>query len=133
MSTTHVRVRVAGEEYALPVSSVLEVGELGEVTPVPGAPPEVIGVRNLRGQVITVIDLAGLLGLHAEAPPGLIVVAKEGTRQAGLAVDEVLEVGPVPEPSSETESDLLAGAAVVGESLVGVVDVSAVLGRSEAP
>ena len=54
MSGVHVRVRVAGEHYALPVEDVLEVAELRAITPVPGAPPAVLGVRNLRGQVLPV-------------------------------------------------------------------------------
>ena len=131
MSGTHVRVRVAGEQYALPVTSVLEVAERGEITPVPGAPPEVIGVRNFHGQVIPVIDMASRLGLDRDAEAPLIVVAQERGHQAALAVDEVLEVGEIPEASNETESDLLVGAAAIEGSLVGVVDVAAVLGGSE--
>jgi purine-binding chemotaxis protein CheW len=131
MSDTHVRVRVAGEQYALPVGSVLEVAERGKITPVPGAPPEVLGVRNFHGQVIPVIDMASRLGLDRDAEAPLIVVAQEGEHQAGLAVDEVLEVGEMPKVSNETESDLLAGAATIEGSLVGVVDVAAVLGGSE--
>lgn len=131
MSGTHVRVQVAGEQYALPVETVLEVAERGEITPVPGAPPDVIGVRNIHGQVIPVIDMAGRLGLDRDTEAPLIVVAQDGGRQAALAVDEVLAVGEIPEASNETESDLLAGAAAIEGSLVGIVNVAAVLGGSE--
>jgi purine-binding chemotaxis protein CheW len=131
MRGTHVRVRVGGEQYALPVGSVLEVTERGEITPVPGAPPEVLGVRNFHGQVIAVIDMASRLGLDGNTEAPLIVVAQQGEHQAGLAVDEVVEVGEIPEPSNETDSDLLTGAAAIEGSLVGVVDVAAVLGGSE--
>jgi purine-binding chemotaxis protein CheW len=131
MRGTHVRVRVAGEQYAFPVDCVLEVTESGEITPVPGAPPEVLGVRNFHGQVIPVIDMASRLGLDGGTEAPLIVVAQQGEHQAGLAVDEVLEVGEIPEASNETESDLLTGAAAIEGSLVGVVDVAAVLGGSQ--
>jgi len=130
MSGIYVRVRVTGEQYALPVGGVLEVAERGEITPVPGAPPEVVGVKNFHGQVIPVIDLASRLGLDRDTDAALIVVAQEGEHQAGLAVDEVLEVGEIPETSNETESELLAGAVAIEGSLVGVVDVAAVLGGS---
>ena len=58
----YVRFRVAEEAYAVSVLNVLEVASLGEVTPVPGAPVQILGVRNLRGKILPVIDLAALLG-----------------------------------------------------------------------
>jgi purine-binding chemotaxis protein CheW len=127
MSGVHVRVRAGGEDYALSVDSVLEVSELGDVTPVPGASPEVLGVRNLRGQVIPVIDLATVFGLDGEAERERIVVAEDGERRAALAVETVVDVGTLPAPSEEAESDYLLGAALVDGALVGVVNVGAVL------
>lgn len=127
MSTVHVRVRVAGEHYALPVDGVLEVAELGEVTPVPGAFPAVLGVRNLRGQLVTVVDLATLFGLEADGPPERIVIAEEGDRRAGLAVDSILEVESFGQPTEAAESEYLLGAALTDGELVGIVDLGAAL------
>lgn len=126
MSGVHVRVRVAGEHYALPVDRVLEVAELGPLTVVPGSPPEILGVRNLRGQVLPVIALAALLGLPA-GDPTRVVVIESGELRAGLRVDEVLEVEELPPSSEPVESDLLDGACMVDGELVGVLDVDAVL------
>jgi len=127
MSGVHVRVRAGGEDYALSVDSVLEVSELGDVTPVPSASREVLGVRNLRGQVIPVIDLATVFGLDGEAKRERIVVAEDGERRAALAVERVVDVGTLPAPSEEAESEYLFGAALVDGALVGVVNVGAVL------
>ena len=132
MSTVHVRVRAGAEDYALPVDSVLEVAELGEVAPVPGAPAEVLGVRNLRGQVIPVIDLAALFGLANDAPFGRIVVTEDDDGSAGLAVEAVLDVTDLPDPPEESDSPYLAGAALIDGTLVGVVDVGAVLAAAQA-
>jgi purine-binding chemotaxis protein CheW len=123
MNGVHVRVRVGGEDYALPVDAVLEVAELGDVTPVPGSPSEVLGVRNLRGQVIPVVDLATLFGLDGKAGRERVVVAEEGTARVGLAVESVVDVGLVPPPSEPTESPYLTGAALVDGDLVGIVDL----------
>jgi len=125
MSGVHVRVRAGGEDYALSVDSVLEVSELGDVTPVPSASREVLGVRNLRGQVIPVIDLATVFGLDGEAKRERIVVAEDGERRAALAVERVVDVGTLPAPSEEAESEYLLGAALVDGALVGVVNVGA--------
>src|SRR5215213_218476 len=126
MSGLHVRVRVAGEDYALAVADVLEVTEVGEMTPVPGAGPEVLGVRNLRGQVLTVIDLASILGL-AGSRPEHIVVAEHGGLKGGMAVDSVAGVERLPDAVEQIESRHLSGAALADGTLVGLIDVSSVL------
>jgi purine-binding chemotaxis protein CheW len=126
VSRLHVRVRVADEHYALAVEDVLEVAELGDVTPVPGAGAAVLGVRNLRGQVLPVVDLATVFEL-SPAQPERVVIAERGGLRAGLAVDAVDGVEDLPEASEEVESRHLAGAALADGALVGVVDVGSVL------
>jgi purine-binding chemotaxis protein CheW len=126
VSGLHVRVRVADEHYALPVADVLEVAELGDVAPVPGAGAAVLGVRNLRGQVLPVVDLATVLELSA-GDPERIVIAERGGLRAGLAVDAVVGVEELPEASEEVDSRHLAGAALSDGALVGVIDIESVL------
>jgi purine-binding chemotaxis protein CheW len=125
-----VRVLVADEHYALPVADVLEVAELGEVTPVPGAGAAVLGVRNLRGQVLPVVDLATVFELPP-AHPERIVIAERGGLRAGLAVDTVAGVEQLPEASEEVDSRHLTGAALADGALVGVIDVESVLDAVE--
>ncbi len=127
MNDTHVRLRVGGEDYALAVDGVLEIGELDGVTPVPGARPEVLGVRNLRGQVIPIVDLAKLFDLPSDADLERIVVVEDGERRAGLAVSSVVDVGPIPAATEAAESGYMKGAALVGGTLVGVIDLPEVL------
>jgi purine-binding chemotaxis protein CheW len=129
MTDLHVRVRVVDEEYALPVTDVLEVADIGDTTPVPGASNAVIGLKNLRGTVITVVDLAAVLELSTIQHRQRIVVAEEGGRQVALAVDSVVGVEPVPKPSQTVESPHLVGAALIDGALVGVIDVKSVLDR----
>src|SRR5258708_2173733 len=56
---------LAGEEYALSILQVTDIIECGVVTRVPGTPPWIRGVHNLRGTVVPVIDLAIKFGLPA--------------------------------------------------------------------
>ena len=126
MNRVHVRVRIGPEDYALPVESVTEVAELGDITPLPGAPTGVLGARNLRGQVLPVIDMAAVFGLSSGSPDCLVVADHNG-RRAGLAVDAVAGVESLPEISEEAESKHLVGALLIDDSLVGVVDVKSVL------
>jgi purine-binding chemotaxis protein CheW len=126
MSGVFVRVRVAEEHYALPVEQVVEVVERGHLTPLPGAPPEVIGIHNLRGQVLPVVDLAAPLGLEAR-DPARIVIAEAGEGRAGFAVDAVIDVAELPPASERRESPHLRGAVLVEGTLIGVLDVESVL------
>lgn len=122
----YVRLSVGAEVYAMPVENVLEVAELGQVTPVPGARPELLGIRNLRGRILPVADLAAVLKIARTAPPARLVVAEDAGRRAGFAVDEVRAIGELPDPDQDTESGLLAGAALSGGDLIGVIDVTRV-------
>jgi purine-binding chemotaxis protein CheW len=145
--SVHVRLTVAGEAYAVPVGSVLEVVPLGEVTDVPGSRAELLGVLNLRGQILAVADLAPILGLGrtAEAgrttaaepagrPAGLVMmIAESAGRQAGFVIDEVSEVGEVADPTEPTESPVLAGATLAGGELIGVIDLDRVFDALAEP
>lgn len=123
----HVRLRVGGEQYALPVRAVQEVAPIGDVMPMPGAPPHVLGVRNVRGEVVPVIDLAALAGLGKGGRSAVLAVIEDTGRRAGLAVDEVIDVGPLPSRSHESASPLLRGEVVTDGQLVGLLDPDAVL------
>ena len=132
MNGVHVRVRAGGEHYALPVEGVREIVRHDRITPVPGAPDAVLGVWSLRGDVIVALDLAAMLGLDSPGGDGCIVVAQDGGIQAGLTVEEVLEVEVLTAAVEPAASELLEGAALVDQTPVGVVDLGAVLGAAAA-
>ena len=133
MSSVCIRVRVGQEHYALPVADVREVAELGVVTPVPGAAASVLGVRNLHGDILPVVDLAAVLGLSRDAAPERIVVAERTGRRAGLAVDELEDVAELPESTDPTASRYLQGSVLVDAVLVATVAVDAVLDAVAGP
>ncbi len=121
-----VHVRVGAGRYAFDVREVREIEERRRITAVPGAPAGVLGVCNLRGAVLPVVRLADVLGL-APTDDRFLVVADVDGMVAGLTVDEVLGVEPLP-PSLETESAAsLRGSALVDGELIGVLDAGAIL------
>jgi len=120
--TVHVRMRVGNELYALPVGNVLEIAKLGELSPVPGTAETVLGVRNVHGSVLPVFDLALLFGVSGDGQPSTLVVAEDRGRRAGLAIDEVTDVGELPETAPTTESEFLVGSTLEDGKLVGVID-----------
>jgi purine-binding chemotaxis protein CheW len=131
-SAVHVHVRVGSERYALPVENVLEVDRLGEIAPVPGAGGASLGVRSHHGRVLPVFDLAGVFGIPREGVPQRIVVAADAGRRAGLAIDEVIDVGPLPEVTEESVSRFLSGSTLADGKVVGIVNVRGVLDALES-
>jgi chemotaxis signal transduction protein len=127
MSEVHVRLRVGAESYAFAVQHVLEVAELGVIAPVPGSEVQVLGVRNLRGEVIPVFDLASCFGIPREGRAQRLLIVEHEGRRAGFAIDEVVDVAELPAPTEEAESTFLQGASLNEGELVGVVDVGRLL------
>lgn len=130
-SAVHVHVRVGSERYALPVENVLEVDRMGEIAPVPGAGGSSLGVRNHHGRVLPVFDLASVFGIPRVGEPKRIVVAADAGRRAGLAIDEVIDVGPLPQVTEESMSPFLLGSTLADGAVVGVVNVRGVLDALE--
>lgn len=89
-----VTFKLAGEKYGVNVMQVKEVLRYTEIAPVPGAPGYVIGIINLRGKVVTVIDTRYRLGLPAVdvTENSRIVVIEAETHVIGILVDSVAEV-----------------------------------------
>ncbi|WP_185231204.1 chemotaxis protein CheW [Teredinibacter franksiae] len=89
-----VTFKLAGETYGVNVMQVQEVLRYTEIAPVPGAPSYVIGIINLRGNVVTVIDTRERFAL----PPGevtdntRIVIIEADAHVVGILVDSVAEV-----------------------------------------
>lgn len=126
-----MRFRVGDESYALPVEQVVEVAEIGQIAPIPGAPAAVLGVRNLRGQVVPVIDLATILGTPREEPAERLVITEDAGRRAGLAIYDVTDVGDLAGPVQEMDSPFLSGSTLVDGDLVGIVDAAGVFAAIE--
>ncbi|MBN2336808.1 purine-binding chemotaxis protein CheW [Candidatus Bathyarchaeota archaeon] len=93
-----VNFTVGNVEYGVPVSQVKEVRDIQKVTPVPGAPPYVDGVTNLRGQIITILDLSKRLNLSGEGGGrDKVIVIETHSSTVGVVVDTVTEVSDIPE------------------------------------
>lgn len=89
-----VTFRLEGETYGINVMQVQEVLRYTEIAPVPGAPAYVLGIINLRGNVVTVIDTRHRFGLApAEVSDQTrIVIIEADSHVVGILVDAVAEV-----------------------------------------
>lgn len=94
MIVLHVVFKVGEVDYVLPASEVVQMESFTQATHVPGAPPWVAGLVQIRGQVMPVIDLRARFGLPpiARSLESRIVVVNDGGRQVGLLADSAREV-----------------------------------------
>jgi purine-binding chemotaxis protein CheW len=93
-----VGFRVGRETYGVPIVSLHEIVRVPDITAVPDAPPYVEGVINLRGKIVSVIDLRKRLGeqeITSSRRNRILVVEHKG-RLSGLIVDSASEVLKVP-------------------------------------
>jgi purine-binding chemotaxis protein CheW len=139
MPELHVTFRVAGADYAVPASQVLHLESYESATPVPGAPPYVTGVVQVRGRVVPVVDLRIRFGL----PPiehsidRRVLVIQVGSRIAGLLVDsarEVLQIDDAafekpPEIIQHQSAGFIKAVATITKRLFLLVDVPRIIGE----
>jgi len=79
-------------QYGIPVEQTREVVRAPRMTRVPGASLETLGIVNLRGAVVTVLDLAVILERGSAVEGASVVLIENGARLVGFAVDGVREV-----------------------------------------
>jgi purine-binding chemotaxis protein CheW len=133
-----VLLRLGADRYALTITSVREILRVGRVTPVNTAPAFVHGVVNLRGVIVTVLDLRLFFGLEA-GPVGdqaRIVIAEGGGMAVGLVerVEEIVDlptahVKPPLSPAKGLAEDYVVGIAAHGDQMVVLIDLEKVLGN----
>lgn len=102
MTTQYCTFYLDGRLFGVPVTSVQEVLRSQELTPVPLAPREVAGLINLRGQIVTTVELRTRLQLPDREPgaPSVCVVVR--TADGGTVSLVVDQIGDVLEPSAES-------------------------------
>ena len=135
----HVVFKVAGSEYALPASDVLQMESFTGATPVPGSRPWVAGVMQVRGRIVPVVDVRTRFGLPAieRTLDSRVVVALFGARPVALLVDAAREVikldeaqiKPPPEIVAREANGLVKGVAQVGTRIVMLLDFAKVIGE----
>lgn len=128
------------QRYALPIDVVQEIQQIVAISQIPDASPSIVGVINLRGQIVPVVDLRALLGLGA-ASYGLqtpMILTKTSCGLVALIVDEVEDVVEVASGSMQQASNVYAlaerllGVCRLEDGLVFVFDIDALVPPSLA-
>ncbi len=136
-----VTFQLEDETYGMNVMQVQEVLRITEIAPVPGAPDYVLGIINLRGNVVTVIDTRRRFGLNSKEPDDMsrIIVVEVDGNVIGMLVDSVAEVvylhqsqiDTAPNVSNDDSSRFIQGVSSQEDKLLILVDVDKFLTEEE--
>lgn len=143
-ASEYLTFRLAGESYAVDVLSVRELRGWTPTTTLPNAPPYVCGLINLRGTVLTVIDLALRFGLPRPEPDQrhVTIVVAFGDRLIGLRVDSVSNILALPpdavQPApravdavSGNDPGLIHAIAIYDDNMIRMIDLDRLLSDDE--
>jgi purine-binding chemotaxis protein CheW len=128
---------VGEEEFAIPILTIQEIIKPIEYTRVPRTPPFVLGVFNLRGSVIPLIDLRMKFGVPANKSEDMrYIVLKDGDEIAGFVIDRLnqalrinkSQIDPAPETTTQ-EKSLIDGVGKQNDKIITILRVSKLLER----
>ncbi len=142
----YVTLGIEQEVFAVPVGSVLEILDMRRVSRIPEAPPYMLGLLDLRGRSVPVLDLRVKLGLPAQAATDttrilVVEVIMNGRPLVlGLVADRVIEVlamngaeiEPAPEIGVRWRSEYIRGVGRRGESFVIIFDLPRLFSTEDA-
>lgn len=139
-STVRAAIISMGEElFTIDLKSVREVFVVESITPVPGMPAGLVGVTNLRGTVVPLLDLRPMFGLKAETALRYAVVVQHENWQVGVLVDTVPEIRtiardqflPAPSGTGEGAFPFVSTVVKLEDRLRGVLETAVVLSHFE--
>ncbi|MCX8026437.1 MAG: protein phosphatase CheZ [Thermodesulfovibrionales bacterium] len=99
---------INNNEYTVPITKVQEIINIPPITKLPQAPSYIEGVMNMRGKIITVVNLKSLMGFYSEDKPSKIIVLSSGKVTFGILVDGITGVITIDKNNIEPSENLIA-------------------------
>jgi purine-binding chemotaxis protein CheW len=132
-------ISLGGELFTIDLKSVQEVFIVDSITPVPGMPSGLVGVTNLRGTVIPLLDLRPMFALNSDVTLRYAVVVKHENWQVGVLVDTVPEIRtiakdqflPAPASTGQGAFPFVSTVVKLEDRLRGVLETSVMLSYLE--
>lgn len=136
--------RLGDETYGIDILRVREIRGWSHVTRIPEAPSCMLGVLNLRGSLVPIVDLRVRFRMdHADFTPLTVIIVLSvpvdgARRDVGLVVDsvsEVIDIDPhalqqAPNVGAQVDSDFIQGLTTVGERMMILLDIEKLISHS---
>lgn len=132
-------IGLGGELFGLDVNVVREFAHIGSVSPVPCCPPWILGNMNLRGDILTLVDVRPALGIAVDGVMSEVAVVRIGELLMGLPATEIVDVvylrradiAAVPVASDGAGKLFCRGVANDGGRAIGILDLDKILAARE--
>jgi purine-binding chemotaxis protein CheW len=132
-----ISFRVGDQEFCVDIMSVREIRGWSPATPLPGSARSVLGVINLRGAILPIIDLSTSVGRDPVVPNGrhVIIVVEVGKKLVGLLVDAVSDIltvthemiQPTPDMAESAGDTFTRGILAIEGRMICLIDPAALL------
>ncbi|QND49512.1 chemotaxis protein CheW [Rhizobium lusitanum] len=137
-----IAFRIGDQEFCVDIMSVREIRGWTPVTAMPHAPAYMLGVINLRGAVLPIVDLSARLGMKRAEPTvrHVIIVAQVKRKVVGLLVDAVSDIltvnddtiQPTPEVSSDYERQFARGVLAIDRRMICLLELETLFPEHES-
>lgn len=137
-----IAFRIGDQEFCVNIMAVREIRGWTPATAMPHSPSYMIGVINLRGAVLPIIDLSGQLGMKPVDPTArhVIIVAQVRRKTVGLLVDAVSDIltvneddiQPTPEISSDLQRQFARGILSIEKRMICLIELEALFPDTES-
>ncbi|MBB4567347.1 chemotaxis protein CheW [Rhizobium leucaenae] len=137
-----IAFRIGDQEFCVDIMSVREIRGWTRATAMPHAPAHVLGIINLRGAVLPIVDLSARLGMKRAEPTArhVIIVAQVKRKVVGLLVDAVSDIltvtddniQPTPEISSDYERQFARGILAIDCRMICLIELETLFPDSES-
>jgi purine-binding chemotaxis protein CheW len=137
-----IAFRIGDQEFCVNIMIVREIRGWTKTTPMPHSPDYMMGVINLRGAVLPILDLSRRLGMKPAVPSErhVIIVVQVREKIIGLLVDAVSDIlsvtddniQPTPEISSELERSFARGIMAIDKRMICLLELDALIERTES-
>ncbi|MGQ9920339.1 MAG: chemotaxis protein CheW [Desulfobacca sp.] len=115
-----VEFTLGTEHYGVESTLVREVYPLKDFTPLPGTPPFILGLMNVRGQILSITDLKTLFGLsnHGLSNANRVIILQHAVREFAILVDTIVGMRTI--PLAELQEDLPTLTGLAGDFIKGI-------------
>ncbi|MCF3641745.1 chemotaxis protein CheW [Rhizobium sp. TRM95111] len=137
-----IAFRITDQEFCVNIMSVREIRGWTPATPMPHAPDYVLGVINLRGAVLPIIDLSLRLGMKPAEPTvrHVIIVAQVNMKVVGLLVDAVSDIltvtddniQPTPDIADANEKNYARGILAIDKRMICLIELDSLFPHTES-
>jgi len=136
-----IGIQLNNEIYGIPVEKIKTIVKPLQITNIPGTPPHIMGLMNLHGEILCVVDVKVLLNM-GRAVPGensRVVVIKTAEGLVGVFCDEVIDIYDIVKKNIETAlstlsaeiSSYIQGQVQIDCGLMGILDMEGLLFKQE--